>query len=175
MTFLTRFVYFYSFVERNSHSYFFVNRQHFLIHDTLFKRKKIIFLHGFYWNLACPDWSLFEGIFSTVLDYEQSFLFSYVHHVNTKKKLWAKLILTFPRELLVWCWSAPEALKVRDSKLTHGALMAHWWHLRAPLNFFSSNFSFWLSNRLGPNGGTACSPVQCTGWFKPCLCFANMN
>ena len=48
MIFLTRFVYFDCFVERNSHSYFVVHRQHFLIHDTLFKRRKIIFLHGFY-------------------------------------------------------------------------------------------------------------------------------
>lgn len=47
MIFLTRFVYFYCFVERNSHSNFVVNGQHFLIHDTQFRRK-IIFLHGFY-------------------------------------------------------------------------------------------------------------------------------
>ena len=48
MIFLTRFVYFYCFVEINSHSNFVVNGQHFLIHDTQFKRRKIIFLHGFY-------------------------------------------------------------------------------------------------------------------------------
>ena len=33
MIFLTRFVYFYYFVERNSHSNFVVNGQRFLIHD----------------------------------------------------------------------------------------------------------------------------------------------
>lgn len=45
MIFLTRFVYFYCFVERNCHSNFAVNGQHFLIHDTQFKRRKIIFFY----------------------------------------------------------------------------------------------------------------------------------
>ena len=43
MIFLTRFVYFYCFVERNSHSNFVVNGQHFLIHDTIQKEKNNFF------------------------------------------------------------------------------------------------------------------------------------
>ena len=66
-------------------------------------------------------------------------------------------------------WSSiGEGLKT-DSWSSHGALMTS----KSSSQFFLLWFFFWLSNRLGQNGRTACSPVQCTGWFKPCLCFAN--
>lgn len=55
MIFLTRFVYFYCFVERNSHSNFVVNGQHFLIHDTQFKRRKIIFFTWLLLKLGLPQ------------------------------------------------------------------------------------------------------------------------
>ena len=55
MIFLTRFVYFYCFVERNSHSNFVVNGQHFLIHDTQFKRRKIIFFTWLLLKLGFPQ------------------------------------------------------------------------------------------------------------------------
>lgn len=71
--------------------------------------------------------------------------------------------------MLMCPWSSIGKGLKTDSWSSHGALMTS----KSSSQFFFLWFFFWLSNGLGQNGGTACSPVQCTGWFKPCLCFAN--